>query len=78
MRHADRDRLVRGGERLGHREAGGGTPGERLDHRREVGAGVGEQPVDAARLEQRQIGFGDRLDFALGLSHLSQGPQGVW
>ena len=54
VRHADRDRLVRGGERLGHREPGGGAARERLDHRREVGAGVGEQPVDPARLEQRR------------------------
>ena len=33
MRHADRDRLVRGSQRLGHREAGGGARGQRLDHR---------------------------------------------
>ncbi len=78
MRHADRDRLVGGGERLGHREAGGSPPGKRLDHGREVGAGVGEQPVDAARLEQRQIGLGDGLDFARGLSHLCHSPCDAW
>ncbi len=30
--------------------------GERLDQRREIGAGVGEQIIDAAIGEQREIG----------------------
>ena len=78
VRHADRDRLVRGGERLGHREAGGGAARERLDHRREIGAGIGEQPVDAARLEQHEIGLGDRLDAVLSISHVPCAPSSDW
>ena len=48
---------------------------KRLDDRREVGAGVGEQPVDAARLEQRQVGFGDGPDVLLGRH--GEGPDGL-
>ena len=61
VRHADRGVLVRYDHGLGHRDAGLGAAHQRLDDRGEIGPGVGEQPVDAARLEQGQIGFGDSL-----------------
>ncbi len=51
--------LVRAGDGLGMRRAQRLRLGQRLDHRREIGAGVGEQIVDAAIGQQREIGVGD-------------------
>ncbi len=33
-----------------------------FDDRREIGAGIGEEVLDAARGEQLQVGFGGALD----------------
>ena len=59
VRHADRHGLMHDG--VGRGEVQPRLPGPRigLDDGREVGARIGEQHIDPARLEQRQISLGD-------------------
>ena len=58
--HPDGDHFVRHGDRARRVEGAGLRARERFDERREVGAGVGEQPVDAASRERGEVGLGDR------------------
>ena len=61
MRHADARGFVRHGDRNRH-----GLRVERresLDDRRKIGAGIGEQIVDAARLQSEEKAFGPRLRY---------------
>ena len=51
MRHAHRRVLMRDDERSRQVDAFGGGLGQAFDDRREVGAGIGEDIVDAERLE---------------------------
>ena len=55
VRHADRDHLVRHRDRARRGESAALGARQRLDQRREVGAGVGEEEVDAALRERREI-----------------------
>ena len=58
LRHGDGDVLVRHGDGLGHLHAVRGGLGIGFDQRREIGARIGEQIVDAAVGQKREIGVG--------------------
>jgi hypothetical protein len=74
VRHADRGVLVRDDHRLGHGAAGLAAAHQGLDDRCEIGPRVGEQPVDAACLEQGEIGFGHGRALKLAVGHRSSFP----
>jgi hypothetical protein len=60
LRHGDGDVLVRHGDEFGHVAAVLPVPQDALDDRREIGAAVGEYVANAAGLERRHVGLGDR------------------
>ncbi len=60
VRHADSEVLMRTNHRRGELQPGLHRARVSLDDRRRVGSGVDIQPVDPARLEQREIRLGDR------------------
>ena len=69
VRHRHREILVRRDQRLRHGHAGMRRLRVGLDDRREIGAGIGEQVLDAAIGEQREIGLRDALDRHLLAGH---------
>jgi hypothetical protein len=44
-------------------------PDQGLDDRREIGSGIGEEPVDASPLQQREISLCRRFEGGLALWH---------
>ncbi len=69
MRHREGEVLVGGEHRLRHRRTGPRGFRERLDERREIGPGIGEQILDPAFGEEREIGFRDIVDREFFPSH---------